>query len=1332
MIPYKKSMSWIVIVTFFVSLFAGTGALYPKVASAYDAPPKDQGHTGPNPDGSDPTGPQNDPSQSEGGDPVQLKTGNFTFDQEDLFLLGRGMPSLLKRFYNSHDIYDGPFGFGWNHNFNITTIEVASGDVILRDGDGIRYHFTLNQDGTYNSPTARYLQLVKIGASTFRLYLKDRTEYYFNNNRIVTISDPNGNQTSFEYAADGKIVKVTNPSGRWIQFGYGSNQKISSATDNIGRTVTYQYDQNNNLISVTNALGYATTFSYDGNHRLTIVRDAKGNLRIQNTYDSQGKVGQQFSSGGTFYYVYYDGYTRVRDRKGNYIYHYFNSDGNPTRDIDELGRSTYQTWDADMHLTSVTDANGRITRYTYDGAENLSTVTDALNNVTHFTYDSTFSNLATVTDTLGRITSYSYDANGNLIQKTDALGNITTYEYNTNGQPIRTTDEAGRNILLNYDSEGNLVSVTDHEGNVTRFEYDVAGRRTKLIDPLGNATTNTYDALDHLVRKVGPMGETVTYSYDEVGNLFQVTDPNGNTINYTYDTYDHLISTTDSLGNSTAFQYDINENLTATTDALGRRSVLAYDKANRLVRMTRVDGSNIDFVYDAIGNNTSITDPSGNQISFAYDALNRLVMTDYADGSYETRTYDAVSNITGFTDRSGKTISLQYDGCDRITLSRYPNSGDISQSYNVLGFVQSVTNSVGTINYTYNALDRLSQVSDVYGWTLSYTYDTAGRRVAMADSLGGSSSYAYDASGRLITLTSVSGQTTYAYDAAGRLIHGQLPNGVKSQYAYDAANRLASIQHRTPDDSVIDSFTYEYDAVGNKVKVTAANDDFIEYEYNTLYRLIRETSKNASGSVLAENEYGYDANNNRISLEQNTVQTSYSYNSFNQLVSDDTTNYVYDGNGNLVQSTEGTDVTTYTYDDLNHLKSVTFPDVTSLSMEYDGLDRRVQKTGPTGTIRYLLDQRSVIAETDASDAINIRYQRGNGLVSQTSAAESLYYLFDGQGSTRYLTNAGGGVAARYAYDAFGNLTHQTGSAHNPFTFVGNYGYYQDANRLFHIGARYYRADIGRFLQVDPLYQGTNWYVYALSDPVNLVDPTGEWVHILIGGGIGGAISTSIYLISTPRSQWSWGGGLRAAAVGTVVGGVGAATFGASMPATLGGAVLRGGAAGLTTTLAGDLTNSAFDQKLHFSSPYTYGTNIAVGGLIAGGTYGVGKAIQNYRAGNTPGGAKTWNEFQKMTKGKFSSRAEAGKAWAAYRDANGIATGTVRSGAQKSAFLKQLADGGKSPKYMNQWLKQGKVPPGYQVDHIKPLSIGGKDVPANMRLQGTDLHTTHHKYYRPWQ
>ena len=55
-----------------------------------------------------------------------------------------------------------------------------------------------------------------------------------------------------------------------------------------------------------------------------------------------------------------------------------------------------------------------------------------------------------------------------------------------------------------------------------------------------------------------------------------------------------------------------------------------------------------------------------------------------------------------------------------------------------------------------------------------------------------------------------------------------------------------------------------------------------------------------------------------------------------------------------------------------------------------------------------------------------------------------------------------------------------------------------------------------------------------------------------------------------------------------------------------------------------------------------------------------------------------------------------------------------------------------PKWMNQWLQKGEVPPGHHVDHIKPVSIGGDDLPSSMRLLDIDFHKLHHKFHRPWQ
>ena len=57
---------------------------------------------------------------------------------------------------------------------------------------------------------------------------------------------------------------------------------------------------------------------------------------------------------------------------------------------------------------------------------------------------------------------------------------------------------------------------------------------------------------------------------------------------------------------------------------------------------------------------------------------------------------------------------------------------------------------------------------------------------------------------------------------------------------------------------------------------------------------------------------------------------------------------------------------------------------------------------------------------------------------------------------------------------------------------------------------------------------------------------------------------------------------------------------------------------------------------------------------------------------------------------------------------------------------------KTPSWMKQWLEKGLVPPGYNVEHKVPLSIGGSDSPANMRLVLKADHDIHHFFYHPWR
>ncbi|WP_369793097.1 VENN motif pre-toxin domain-containing protein [Thermopetrobacter sp. TC1] len=112
--------------------------------------------------------------------------------------------------------------------------------------------------------------------------------------------------------------------------------------------------------------------------------------------------------------------------------------------------------------------------------------------------------------------------------------------------------------------------------------------------------------------------------------------------------------------------------------------------------------------------------------------------------------------------------------------------------------------------------------------------------------------------------------------------------------------------------------------------------------------------------------------------------------------------------------------------------------------------------------------------------------------------------------------------------------------------------------------------------------------------------------------------------------------------------------------------------------------------------------------------------------------RSWNRFQSSTKGFYASREETAKAWEEYKRIHSIKTAAQRNRAAKKFFLRQLAASGKAPKWMNQWLIKGKVSPGYEVDHIKPLSIGGEDSPLNMRLLDIKTHREWHTIYSPWR
>jgi len=79
---------------------------------------------------------------------------------------------------------------------------------------------------------------------------------------------------------------------------------------------------------------------------------------------------------------------------------------------------------------------------------------------------------------------------------------------------------------------------------------------------------------------------------------------------------------------------------------------------------------------------------------------------------------------------------------------------------------------------------------------------------------------------------------------------------------------------------------------------------------------------------------------------------------------------------------------------------------------------------------------------------------------------------------------------------------------------------------------------------------------------------------------------------------------------------------------------------------------------------------------------------------------------------------------------GPSPSVVRNTATRNAFLRSQAGNHNVPKSVKPWLERGELPPGYTVHHKKARFDGGTDTIDNMVLQGVDLHTNTHRFYRP--
>ncbi len=369
-----------------------------------------------------------------------------------------------------------------------------------------------------------------------------------------------------------------------------------------------------------------------------------------------------------------------------------------------------------------------------------------------------------------------------------------------------------------------------------------------------------------------------------------------------------------------------------------------------------------------------------------------------------------------------------------------------------------MVDSLGTSTYSYDVLNRMVSHTDPFGKTIGYGYNSNGNRTSLAYPGSKTVNYSYDVLNRLSSVTDwLTNITSYAYDDAGKLTTATTPNGTTANYSYDTAGRLTGLSNKYSDASIISSYTYTLDAIGNHT--SAVKDE-------PLLPIL--TSKNIT--------YTYDAEN--------------------RLINEGGTTQFYDANGNL--TAKGSDNFLYDYED--RLKQSNIGGVIT-QYGYDGLGNRLSKTKGSSTTKYVLDINrklaNVIAETDNAGTITAYYVYGLGLISKVLPdGTAYYYHYDSRGSTIALSDAAENLTDTYAYGTFGNLANSQGTTVNQFKYVGRYGVMDEGNGLNYIRARYYSPEKGRFITKDPQTgndsdgQSLNRYIYALNNPVTLIDISG--------------------------------------------------------------------------------------------------------------------------------------------------------------------------------------------------------------------------------------------------
>jgi RHS repeat-associated protein len=323
---------------------------------------------------------------------------------------------------------------------------------------------------------------------------------YNDNGTLSTVTDANGNKTSYTYDGFDRLSKTNYPSltkgsgtsstTDYEQLTHDANGNVTSKRLRDGGTVAFAIDNLNRVASRTENGSPSRQYGYNLLGQLTSSSWSGGGSAETMSYDALGRLTSRAQPYTTLTYQYDAAGRRTRLTWPDGLYISYNYDLlNEMTTVLENGTTTLATYGYDDlgRRTSLTRGNGTASYYGYDGASRLTCL--RLDLAGGGTLDCT-----PTASGQDNATTFGYNPAGQITSRINANGayawtgsmNVNR-PYITNGLNQYT---ASGSTSLGYDGRGNLNA----SGSST-FGYDAVNH---LVSTNGAATSLEYGSLDEL------------------------------------------------------------------------------------------------------------------------------------------------------------------------------------------------------------------------------------------------------------------------------------------------------------------------------------------------------------------------------------------------------------------------------------------------------------------------------------------------------------------------------------------------------------------------------------------------------------------------------------------------------------------------------------------------------------------------------------------------------------------------------------------------------------------------------------------------------------------